>query len=120
MMKISEYVRTTITQDGAVLMDIKGGHMLTLNLTGSMIWQQLADGRSPEEIADTISPQFGIPHEQALADVKEFLEQLESQHLISSLESECPRPSLGSKPAGLFCNLFGRRNAAAGQERDSK
>ena len=94
--------------------------MITLNLTGSIIWQQLADGRSPEQIADTLSPQFGIPREQALADVNEFLEQLESQHLIAPLESECPRSSLGSKPAGLFCNLFGRRNAPVGQERSHK
>jgi hypothetical protein len=101
-------------------MNIAGGHMITLNLTGSIIWQQLADGRSSEQIADALSPQFGIPREQALADVKEFLEQLESQHLIAPLESESPRPSFGSKPAGLFCDLFGRRNAAVGQERRSK
>jgi hypothetical protein len=120
MMKVSEHVRTTITQDGAVLMNIKAGHMITLNLTGSMIWQQLADGRSAEQIADTLSPQFGISREQALADVKEFLEQLESQHLIAPLESESPCPSLGAKPTGLFCNLFGRRNAPVGEERGSK
>ena len=120
MMKISEHVRTTITQDGAVLMNIKGGHMITLNLTGSIIWQQLADGRSSEQIADALSPQFGIPREQALADVKEFLEQLESQHLIAPEELESARPSLRSKPSGLFCNLFGRRSAPAGQERGSK
>jgi hypothetical protein len=119
-MKISEYVRTTITQDGAVLMNIKGGHMLTLNLTGSIIWQQLADGRSPEQIADTLSPQFGIPREQALADVNEFLQQLEAQHLIGPLESENRRPNLGTRPAGLFCNLFGRRSSPAGQERGPK
>ena len=94
--------------------------MITLNLTGSIIWQQLADGRSPEQIADSLSPQFGIPREQALADVKEFVEQLESQHLIAPLESETPCPSFGSKPAGLFCNLFGRRNAPVGQGRGSK
>jgi hypothetical protein len=120
MIRISEHVRTTITQDGAVLMNIKGGHMLTLNLTGSMIWQQLADGRSPEQIADTLSLQFGIPREQALADVNEFLEQLETQQLIAPLESENSRPSLGPKPAGLFCNLFGRRSSPEGQERGTK
>jgi coenzyme PQQ synthesis protein D (PqqD) len=101
-------------------MNIKGGHMLTLNLTGSMIWQQLADGRSAEQIADTLSPQFGIPREQALADVNEFLEQLETQQLIARLESENSRPSLGPKPAGLFCNLFGRRSSPMGQVRGTK
>ncbi len=94
--------------------------MLTLNLTGSIIWQQLADGRSPEQIADTLSPQFGIPREQALADVNEFVEQLETQQLIAPLEPESFRPRLGPRPAGLFCNLFGRRSSPAGQGRGTK
>ncbi len=94
--------------------------MITLNPTGSIIWQQLADGGSPEQIADRLSSEFGIPREQALADVNEFLEQLEAQHLIGPSESAHPRPSLGSRPTGLFCNLFGRRSSPAARERSSK
>jgi len=119
-MKISEHVRTTITQDGAVLMDIKGGHMVTLNLIGSIIWQQLSDRRSPEQIAARLASEFGIPREQASADVSEFLEQLEAQHLIESGESADSRRHLGAKPTGLFCNLFGRRSSHVAQERGSK
>ena|SRR5712664_989747 len=119
-MKISEYVRTTITQDGAVLMNIKGGHMVTLNPIGSIIWQQLSDGRSPERIAAHLASEFGISGEQASADVSEFLEQLEGQHLIESAELSGSRKHLGPKPTGLFCNLFGRRNSRGVQERGSK
>jgi hypothetical protein len=119
-MKISEHVRTTITQDGAVLMNIKGGSMLTLNATGSIIWRQLSDGRTPAQIAAQLSSEFGIPLADASADVKAFLEQLEAQHLIESVEFPDSRKSLGPKPAGLFCNLFGRRNSESGQERGSR
>lgn len=120
-MKISEYVRTTITQDGAVLMNIKGGSMLTLNPTGSIIWQQLCEGRTHEQIAARLASEFGIPPEQACADVNEFLEQLEAQHLIESTESFDSRTPLGPKPAGLFCNLFKRRDSrVAERERNSK
>lgn len=119
-MKISEHVRTTITQDGAVLMNVKGGHMITLNPTGAIIWQQLSEGRLPEQIADHLSAEFGIPQEQALADVHEFLEQLEAQHLIGPSESADSRTPLGLKPAGLFCNLFGNRNSRAAQDRSPK
>jgi hypothetical protein len=94
--------------------------MLTLNLTGSIIWQQIADGRSSEQIADTLSPRFGISREQALADVNEFLEQLEKQRLIGPSESANSRPNLGSRPLGLFCNLFGRRRSPAEQGRGPK
>src|SRR6267378_183858 len=103
-MKIPEHVRSKITQDGAVLMNIKGGHMITLNPTGSIIWQQLSDGRSPTQIAGRLASEFGIPPEQALADVNVFLEQLEAQHLIEPSESQDFRVNLGPKPTGLFCN----------------
>src|SRR6267154_3354168 len=112
-MKISEHVRTTITQDGAVLMNIKGGHMVTVNPIGSIIWQQLSDGRSPEQIAEHLASEFGIAREQALTDVNEFVEQLQAQHLIEPSERQDFRLSLGPKPTGLFCNLFGRRSSHA-------
>ena len=119
-MKIPEHIRTTITQDGAVLMDIQGGHMLTLNPIGSIIWQQLNDGRAPEQIATRLATEFDVPQEQASADVNEFLEQLEAQHLIESSEVSNPRTPLGPKPAGLFCNLFRWRDSQAAHGRDSK
>jgi hypothetical protein len=117
---ISEHIRTTITQDGAVLMNIKGGNMVTLNPIGSIIWQQLSDGHSREQVAAQISSEFGISQEQASADVNEFLEQLEAEHLIESAESSGSRKHLGPKPMGLFCNLFGRRNSHIAEKRGSK
>jgi hypothetical protein len=119
-MRISEHVRTTITLEGAVLMNIKGGQMVTLNPTGSIIWQQLNDGRSAEEIAKKLASEFGIGRDQAFADVNEFIEQLETQHLIEPVEPPDSRRSIGPKPFGLFCNLFGRRNTRSAMDRGSK
>jgi len=119
-MKISEHVRTTITQDGAVLMNIKVGNMVTLNPIGSVIWQQLSDGRSPEQIAARLASEFGLSREQTSADVNKFLEQLEAQHLIEPAESSDSRKRVGPKPTGLFCNLFGRRSSRAARERAPK
>jgi len=93
--------------------------MTTLNPIGSIIWQQLSDGRSPEEIAAHLASEFGIAREQASADVNEFLEQLEAQHLIEPAELSGSRAHLGPKPPGLFCNLFGRRDSHAAQDRRS-
>lgn len=119
-MKISEHVRTTITQDGAVLMNIKGGSMLTLNPIGSIIWQRLSDGRTPAQIAAQLASEFGISQGQACADVNEFVEQLRAQQLIEPEELSGPRTLVSSKPTGLFCNLFGRRNPDAARESSSK
>ena len=117
-MMVSKDVRTTFTPDGAVLMDIRGGHMITLNPVGSIIWQQLSDGRSAEEIAEHLSSRFSVPREQTLADVNEFFEKLQAQHLIDP--SEPPHTSFSFRPSGLFCNLFGSRSSRTAGERSSK
>lgn len=120
MMRISEHIRTTITQDGAVIMNIKRGSMLTLNPTGSMIWQRLSEGHTPTQIAAQLASEFGISREQASADVNEFLEQLEAHHLIESGESPDSSRQLGAKPTSLFCNLFGKRSFLRAPDRGSK
>lgn len=112
-MKISEHVRTTITQDGAVLMNIKGGDMVTLNPIGSIIWQQLSEGRSPEGIALCLAADFGISREQALTDVNEFVQQLEAQQLLLPSDSDASQRSRGPWMKGLICNFLGWRAASA-------
>jgi len=94
--------------------------MVTLNPIGSIIWQQLSDGRSPEQIAAHLASEFGISRELASADVSEFVEQLEAQHLIESAELLGSRKHLGPKPTSLFCNLFGRRSSHAAPGRGSR
>jgi Coenzyme PQQ synthesis protein D (PqqD) len=119
-MRLSPNIRTSFNQDGAVLMDIQGGSMLTLNPIGSIIWRQLGEGRSPEQIAGDIGSEFGIPPEQVLVDVNEFLEQLKAQHLIVPSDPEVSRVNSGSRLTGLFCNLFGKRDAPERQDHRSK
>ena len=94
--------------------------MLTLNPIGSLIWRQLCDGSSPERIAEQLARQFSIPRERALADVNEFVQQLEAQQLIRPSESEPSLTSPGRSPWQLFCNLFGGRQSHTAQERNSK
>ena len=88
-------------------MNIKGGQMLTLNPTGSIIWQQLADGASPEQIADRLSSEFGIPREQALADVNEFLEQARKPTSDRALGIRTSPPKSRLQANGsLFCEFI--------------
>ena len=101
-------------------MNIEEGSMLTLNPTGSIIWQQLSEGRAPAQIAAHLAAEFRISQEQACADVNEFLEQLKAQGLLEVEESSGRRMLAGPKPGGLFCNLFGRRNSHVAQGHGSK
>jgi hypothetical protein len=91
-------------------MNIKGGHMITLNPTASIIWQQLSEGRSPEEIAIRLANDFGISRERALADVNELVQQLEAQHLLDSSDAGNSRRKPEPWLKGLVCNLFGGRD----------
>jgi coenzyme PQQ synthesis protein D (PqqD) len=105
-MRISETVRTATNQDGAVLMDIRQGQLFSINPVGSRIWQQLNDGHTREEIAESFVTDFGISREQALNDVNEFVHHLEAQQLIRSSESQDSQGKLGTKKKDLLGKML--------------
>src|SRR2546423_7552409 len=47
VIKLSENVRETITQDGAVLLDIEQGLCFSMNPVGARIWEMLKQGYPP-------------------------------------------------------------------------
>jgi len=112
-MRIPEHIRTTITLDGAVLLNIKGAHMVALNPIASIVWQQLCEGRSLEEISIRLADDFGISRDLALADVNEFVQQLETQNLIDPLVIENTREKPESWLRHLIHNLVGGREFTA-------
>jgi hypothetical protein len=81
-MKLSEHVRSTHSQDGAVVLDIPHGQMFRLNFVGSRIVELLKDGYSREQIADQISGEFGKERNIVEIDLGEFLMHLERHHLL--------------------------------------
>lgn len=75
-------VRASHSADGAVLIDIRQGIIFSLNTTGSKVWSELERGASPEEIAVDFSDEYGMPREQALADILNLIRSLEDKHLV--------------------------------------
>lgn len=55
-----------------------------LNRTGQVIWQQVAAGKSADEIADRLVTDFEVNRVEALADVKELLAQMKREQLVES------------------------------------
>jgi hypothetical protein len=100
--KVGKGVRETVNQDGAVLLDIEQGLCFSLNPVGTRIWQMIKDGRSVDEIADTLEQEFRVPRTQLLTDISDFLKQLENMRLVGD------HPSLADR-RGIFSRLFGRR-----------
>jgi hypothetical protein len=81
-MKLSEHVRSTHSQDGAIALDILHGQMFRLNVVGSRMLELLKQGMTEAQIADAISRDSGAPREIVATDLREFLSHLERNHLL--------------------------------------
>lgn len=51
--------------------------MLTLNEAGAILWKALEQGGDREALADALMAEYIVDRAQALADVDEFLENLQ-------------------------------------------
>ena len=59
---------------GAQVMDMNG--IITLNATGSYLWELLARERTAAELAVALADRFDTTAEQARSDVDAFLEKI--------------------------------------------
>jgi Coenzyme PQQ synthesis protein D (PqqD) len=79
---ISAGVRSTRSEDGAIVLDIDHGQMFRLNPVGALILESLGKGCAEAEIAREIACQYNISEEAASADIREFLQSLEAYKLV--------------------------------------
>jgi Coenzyme PQQ synthesis protein D (PqqD) len=87
MYKLSDTVRTTHSQDGAVVLDIRQGEMFNLNPVGSRILELLKSGSTETAVIDEISRQFNADRAEVERDVQEFVTSLQEHHLIVDTKS---------------------------------
>jgi len=59
---------------GAQVVDMNG--IITLNATGSYVWELLEEERSAAELAVAVAERFDVDSERARADVDLFLEKI--------------------------------------------
>jgi len=83
MHRVSEGVRSTHGQDGAVVLDVQQGQMFNLNRVGSRILELLESGSAEPEIVNVISQEFRTSREVVENDVSEFIESLSKYKLVS-------------------------------------
>jgi hypothetical protein len=81
-------IRSVIDQDGAVILDIKRDMMVTLNTTGSYVWDRLLKGMLIDQIVSDLSRDTGTDLALVEGDVYEFIGQLKSRRLLSEKEFE--------------------------------
>jgi hypothetical protein len=82
MYRISNGVRSTHGQDGAIVLDIEQGQMFNLNLVGSRILELLESGLSGTDIVRTISKEFNADQAMLASDVREFIDSLKQHKLL--------------------------------------
>jgi hypothetical protein len=80
---IASGVRETASEDGAVLLDIQQGICFSLNPVGLRVWTMLKQQFSLDQMADSLQRDFHAPRLELVADICEFVRQLEAKHLIN-------------------------------------
>jgi len=86
MYRVSNTVRTTHNQDGAIVLDVRQGQMFNVNFVGSRILELLKSGSTEASIVDEISQEFDVTRDLAENDVREFLQNLKKCHLVEEHE----------------------------------
>lgn len=66
--------RTVVIPTGAASREFNG--MVKLNDTGRLIWEGLAEGKSEEEIAASLTQKYQVSGEGALRDVRNFASKM--------------------------------------------
>ncbi|MPY89808.1 MAG: PqqD family peptide modification chaperone [Luteitalea sp.] len=81
--RISVSARATRDDGGGrVLLHVDNGRMWAINQMGSRIWDGLAAGTAPEQIAKAIAREQRVPLEGVQRDVQTFLDELEARDLV--------------------------------------
>lgn len=83
MFRVSDGVRSTHGQDGAIVLDVHQGQMFNLNPVGSKILELLESGSAETDIVNAISRDYNASHEVVENDVREFIESLKKHKLVA-------------------------------------
>jgi hypothetical protein len=72
-----------VTSDGIVLLNVENGAIMSANLVAARIWERLLSGDSEASIVDGLASECQVAREIVETDVREFVESLRAQALIT-------------------------------------
>jgi hypothetical protein len=82
MFRVAPEVKASQHADGVVLIHLGKGTVFSANRVGAMIWNGVAERRSLEKVAESISGVFHIPTQTVRHDAAVFLAQLQAEGLL--------------------------------------
>ena len=81
-MKVSEHVRATHNQDGAIVLDVLHGEIFRMNVVASHIFRRLQRGFTESQISREITSLYNLEADIASVDVRDFVSALEKLGLL--------------------------------------
>jgi hypothetical protein len=85
MVTLNSHLRSIVSHDGAVILDIPQNALITLNSTGAYIWERLQRGMSADAIAVELARDTGVDQSTVANDIDEFIGQLQAKHLTTGM-----------------------------------
>lgn len=82
MVRVPSHLRSVVSHDGAVILDIPHNTMTTLDPIGAYVWARLERGVTIDVIVRQLAQDTGADESVVARDVAEFMEQLMSRHLV--------------------------------------
>ena len=76
-------MRASISSDGLILLDERGGLVLASNAVGARIWELIAQRSTPHAIVRRLVTEYGVSDERAAADVASLVAALAARGLIA-------------------------------------
>ncbi|MEQ8716325.1 MAG: PqqD family protein [Acidimicrobiales bacterium] len=73
--------------DETVIYDVASGRVSSLNPTGTMLWEMLAEPRTLDELSAALKVRFGIDQARADSDVCAYATGLHDRNLIRIVSS---------------------------------
>lgn len=71
-----------VVEGEVIALDAETSRYMSLNETGALLWQRLADGATRPELAALLQESCDVDADRAHADVEAFLDQLAGERLL--------------------------------------
>jgi hypothetical protein len=71
-----------------VVLNLQSGEYFTFNDVGRLIWLSLNDGKTVKDTSRSVVEQYATTEEKAVTDVRSFIDNLLSEHLLIPVEKE--------------------------------
>jgi hypothetical protein len=83
MSPVNPELRSRVTPDGAMILDISADEVITLNGTAGYIWARLEEGKTVDQIIEDLATK--TKHDPVVVgnDVREFINQIAAKNLVT-------------------------------------